>query len=145
MLAREVLAADDDRRGAEAVLREHAGGDRARLAHDEQHVVALPVLDLRGRGAERDARDRQQRFRRGRRVADGHLEAANDAGVRADLRADDSSDGQPSRPWQCLYFLPDPHGHGSLRPTFSPARTNGGGARDRRVAVVRRPPASASS
>ena len=29
-------------------------------------------------------------------------------------------------PWQCLYFFPEPHGHGSLRPTFSPARVNGG-------------------
>ena len=39
---------------------------------------------------------------------------------------------QASRPWQCLYFLPDPQGHGSLRPTFSPARTNGGAAGDGR-------------
>ncbi len=22
-------------------------------------------------------------------------------------------------PWQCLYFLPDPHGHGALRGVFS--------------------------
>ena len=34
---------------------------------------------------------------------------------------------QPSRPWQCLYFFPLPHGHRSFRPTFCPARTNGGG------------------
>ena len=26
-------------------------------------------------------------------------------------------------PQQCLYFLPLPHGHGSLRPTFGPVRT----------------------
>ena len=32
------------------------------VAHDEQHVVALPVLDPRRGGAERDARHRQQRF-----------------------------------------------------------------------------------
>src|SRR3954469_2341776 len=25
---------------------------------------------------------------------------------------------QPNRPWQCLYFLPEPHGHMSLRPTL---------------------------
>src|SRR5713226_2805079 len=23
-----------------------------------------------------------------------------------------------NRPWQCLYFLPEPHGQGSLRPTL---------------------------
>src|SRR5262249_7351762 len=27
------------------------------------------------------------------------------------------------RPQQCLYFLPLPHGQGSLRPTFGPERT----------------------
>src|ERR1035441_5023335 len=27
------------------------------------------------------------------------------------------------RPQQCLYFLPLPQGHGSLRPTFGPVRT----------------------
>ncbi|CAM3748897.1 hypothetical protein Xentx_01064 [Xenorhabdus thuongxuanensis] len=28
------------------------------------------------------------------------------------------------RPWQCLYFLPEPHGQGSLRPTLrSPVAT----------------------
>src|SRR3954469_11631913 len=24
----------------------------------------------------------------------------------------------PNRPWQCLYFLPEPQGHWSLRPTL---------------------------
>src|SRR5271156_2848464 len=37
--------------------------------------------------------------------------------------------GQPlaccKAPWQCLYFLPDPHGHISLRPTLGTWRTNG--------------------
>ena len=27
-----------------------------------------------------------------------------------------------SAPWHFLYFFPDPQGHGSLRPTFSPVR-----------------------
>ena len=49
-----------DRRGAEAVLREHARRDRAGLEHDEQQVVALPVLDLRRRRAERYTRNGQQ-------------------------------------------------------------------------------------
>src|SRR6185312_360482 len=35
---------------------------------------------------------------------------------------------QLSAPWQCLYFLPDPHGHGSLRPTLGPSRTTGAAA-----------------
>lgn len=30
-------------------------------------------------------------------------------------------------PWQRLYFLPDPHGQGSLRPTFSTSRRAGCG------------------
>src|SRR5690348_16570035 len=29
-----------------------------------------------------------------------------------------SPQDQPNRPWQCLYFLPEPHGHISLRPTL---------------------------
>src|SRR5512142_2825810 len=29
-------------------------------------------------------------------------------------------------PWHCLYFLPLPQGHGSLRPTFSPTWTGCG-------------------
>lgn len=32
---------------------------------------------------------------------------------------------QVSFPWQCLYFLPEPHGHGSLRPILTPVRLNG--------------------
>ena len=56
----EMAPADDHRRGAEAVLREHAGGDRARIERGEQQIVALPVLDLRGGGAEPHAGDRQQ-------------------------------------------------------------------------------------
>src|ERR1019366_1571355 len=32
----------------------------------------------------------------------------------------------PARvPWQCLYFLPEPHGQGSLRPTLRSERTKG--------------------
>src|SRR5579862_97199 len=30
-----------------------------------------------------------------------------------------------SAPWQCLYFLPEPHGQGSLRPTLGSPRTKG--------------------
>ena len=32
----------------------------------------------------------------------------------------------PFFPQHCLYFLPDPHGHGSLRPTLGPTRTGCG-------------------
>src|ERR1700753_3772980 len=33
-----------------------------------------------------------------------------------------SSRFQASAPWHFLYFLPEPHGQGSLRPTLSPVR-----------------------
>jgi len=40
----------------------------------------------------------------------------------------DHKELQPGRqfalPWQCLYFLPEPHGHRSLRPTFASGRVN---------------------
>ncbi len=32
---------------------------------------------------------------------------------------------QDALPWHCLYFFPDPHGHGSLRPTLRSVRLNG--------------------
>src|SRR5579863_1209435 len=32
------------------------------------------------------------------------------------------------RPWHFLYFLPEPQGQGSLRPTLAPARTGLGGS-----------------
>ena len=59
---RRVLAAHRHRRGAEAVLREHAARHGAGIGDDEQHVVAVPVLDPRRGGAERDARHGQQRL-----------------------------------------------------------------------------------
>jgi len=31
-------------------------------------------------------------------------------------------------PWHFLYFLPDPHGQGSFRPTLAAARTGLGGS-----------------
>src|ERR1700730_17655058 len=34
----------------------------------------------------------------------------------------DNSELQASAPWHFLYFFPEPHGQGSLRPTLSPAR-----------------------
>ena len=64
-LALEMLPADDHRRGAKAVLREHAGGVRARIEDGEEQIVALPPLDLRGGGAERHARNGQQLVGRG--------------------------------------------------------------------------------
>ena len=33
-----------------------------------------------------------------------------------------TSDTQLSLPWHCLYFFPDPHGQGSLRPTLRSPR-----------------------
>ena len=94
-----------------------------RLAQDEQHVVASPVLDRRGRRAQSDARHGQQRIGGGRRVVDGHRER-----ILPQPASVPCEESPQIRPWQCLYFLPEPHGHRSLRPTFSPARVNGGGA-----------------
>ena len=37
------------------------------------------------------------------------------------------SAGYSPAPWHCLYFLPLPHGHGSLRPTFGTSRRTGCG------------------
>src|SRR3989442_6005996 len=37
----------------------------------------------------------------------------------------DIAPAQALRPWQFLYFLPLPHGHGSLRPTFGTSRRTG--------------------
>ena len=71
-VAGEMAPADRDRRRAEAVLREHARGDGSGLEQREHDVVALPVLDPAGRGAERHARDGQQVFRARRGIADGH-------------------------------------------------------------------------
>src|SRR5205823_8443770 len=115
----------------------------------QRDIVARPALDLRGRGAERNARDRQQRFRLRRCEADGHVCLLRGsqallcprlplavpprtvsrlaAGRLACKPLVTAAAHHPRRPWQCLYFLPLPHGHGSLRPTFCPARTNGGG------------------
>src|SRR5499426_2736570 len=56
-------------------------------------------------------------------VASGEALADEDTsrGIAQD-RGDDANDvaacAQFRRPWQCLYFLPEPHGQGSLRPTL---------------------------
>jgi hypothetical protein len=38
----------------------------------------------------------------------------------------DAASYPPALPWQCLYFLPLPQGHGSLRPTFFSTFTGSG-------------------
>jgi hypothetical protein len=49
-----------------------------------------------------------------------------------------SLSGYTKRPWQCLYFWPEPHGHGSLRPALPMlAAASAAGA-------AARPPASTS-
>ena len=68
----QMRAANRDRGGAKPILREYTGRDRSRLGHDKDDIVARPILDFRRGGAKRDARHRQQRFRRRRCVADGH-------------------------------------------------------------------------
>src|SRR5438046_1042734 len=73
MLRVQMRTANRNRCSAKPVLREYAGRDRASLRDGEYDIVASPILDSCGGGAERDARYRQKRFRRRRCVADGHL------------------------------------------------------------------------
>lgn len=48
----------------------------------------------------------------------------NPAGGVAQNARDDGQTLQPSFPWHCLNFLPEPQGQGSLRPTLRALRTN---------------------
>src|SRR6266571_2582229 len=41
------------------------------------------------------------------------------------VRAHSLAAASSSLPWHFLYFLPEPHGHGSLRPTFGLSRLTG--------------------
>src|SRR6266567_5638160 len=107
-----MLAANGDRRGEKSILSKDPGAVRFGVERDQHDIVAGPVLDRRCCTAERNTWHRQQLLRRRRRVIDRH-------GV--ELRAG----GGQIRPWQCLYFFPEPQGHGSLRPTFCPSRVNG--------------------
>src|SRR6266516_7714718 len=55
-----------------------------------------------------------------------------------------------NRPWQCLYFLPEPHGQGSLRPTLpqdfgSPGLRCAERAAEKPPAAPPAPPAGASA
>ncbi len=56
----------------------------------------------------------------------------------------------PSRPWQCLYFRPDPHGHSALRPAFRHVLGSFGSTAPARIgcaatAIVAAPEAAPSS
>src|SRR5260370_13930898 len=55
-------------------------------------------------------------------------------------RARPSGEAHANRPWQCLYFLPEPHGQGSLRPTL-PQDFGSPGLRCPRRAAEQPPPA----
>jgi hypothetical protein len=44
----------------------------------------------------------------------------NKKGTHGPFFIGDAQSDQASLPWQALYFLPLPHGQGSLRPTFRP-------------------------
>ena len=65
-----------------------------------------------------------------RHVFTGGTFGDQDASLRIVERGGDHADRASNRaysanvPWQCLNFLPDPHGHGSLRPTLRSPRTN---------------------
>jgi len=71
-LSRQMLTADDHRGRAKTVLREDPTCHGTGFGNDEDQVVAIPGLDLRGRRAEGNSRDWQQLIGRGRRVVDRH-------------------------------------------------------------------------
>ena len=71
-LGQEMLPAYGDRRRAKAILGETPPATVPGVANDHQQVVAIPVLDLRRRRAERNAGDGEQRISGRRRVVDGH-------------------------------------------------------------------------
>ncbi len=75
---------------------------RARREAHHQQVLAARLLDAGHRHPEFDAGNGQQGF---------------------GLRGGEIYCHYESLPWQCLYFLPEPQGQGSLRPTFCPTRT----------------------
>ena len=54
--------------------------------------------------------------------------AAGSAGAAPGSAATDSAFAMSMRMWQCLYFLPLPHQHGSLRPSFGSAGTGAAAA-----------------
>src|SRR5229473_7979894 len=61
-----------------------------------------------------------------------------------------SGEAHANRPWQCLYFLPEPHGQGSLRPTLpqdfgSPGLRCAERAAEKPPAAPAAPPAGASA
>src|SRR4051812_22841472 len=96
-----MIFANSHRRGFEGTLRKDARHATPFDQFDHDEVVALRLLDS------------------GTRRADAHTTNVLEF---PDRRKIDRH--QTVRPWQCLYFLPDPHGQASLRPTFRSCRTN---------------------
>lgn len=101
----------------------HRARHRARACH-VRRPRATAVRLLRGRGEGRNrigVRDRGERLDRARAVAGNDLRPEVAGSVPGERR----KGNYVSAPWQCLYFLPLPQGHGSLRPTLGPLRTIG--------------------
>ncbi len=118
----------------------------AGIEADQEHIVARPVLDAAGGGAERDAGNRQQLLGRGRNVVDRHGRAERkrrpDSTAANRARRRDAADPRGSsamRPWSpvapydrldravaVLEFLARSAGAGIVAADFLP------GARERR-------------
>src|SRR5262245_17649194 len=122
-------AADADHRGLDLVRRGAVLVERLGQRLERQLVAVQVLLEL--------AREQPQHARRAFRIVQAHERVPTP-----------SSTGM----WHFLYFLPLPHGHGSLRPTRGNARTGAGpiceGRPDTALAgsaPAGRPPRGASS
>ena len=87
-----------------------------RPGHDGRGRAAARLQTARGR-ARRPEGPRLRERRRPDQNSCGDPIAGHFRCPRAKLRGN-SIGAQPNRPWQCLYFLPEPHGQTSLRPTL---------------------------
>ncbi len=91
------------------------------LCYGYRHALARAAVALRvGVRESLWSRVESQTDARARRV-DAPAQPCGEAPLRAAHRSRRARSQASARPWQCLYFLPLPHGHGSLRPTFCSA------------------------
>ena len=93
---------------AESIRREYPGDFSAFCQFENHHVVAVFLTNSRLGNAQTNTFYNCKVFKNSE--INGHFRSIYPQAI---------------LPWQCLYFLPEPQGHGSLRPTLSPSRTKG--------------------